>query len=844
MADEDVDDGWRSGPAAPTKDAAFSSDTDDDDCDGDGDGDDEHGSDRDTLAVPASEKDPDVVALYKARAREPEKYSAHEALVAALRQQPDRAGQLRAAREEFARSFALPPLLWRQWIRDEAKDLDPDSDSSTREVVRQLCERALSDYADVPIWTTYLELITGVSPCVDSDESDEEDEEEDEEDDDGDQNDETSRGLFQRAIAAVGAHYALGQRPWRMYRAFERQLWSRAKRRKLPQNEVFLCAGRVFKTYRDQLTVPLKGNERALESMRRFVAASDIEQLQAQAAELNDLHGQALKLRLQCEAHEVALATTASALLTPEGPAASERKERRKTHEDAWLSYISWLQTTGNVPLILCVLERGVAVCRHTGSKLWLNYCTFAAQQLRDSPLALRISKRGLRNCPWEVDLHLVHIRALERTGSDPKTIDEAKEAALRSPLCGGPEAYRDVLLAFCDFCRRELAEAWHRTSPDVDKCVKFVQLLRGGFMYGLAFLQQTYPKWSSGRIPLYTYYANVEENLMGDISGEDTGSANARRIWEECVETAGSAETMPWISYAQFECRQQDPDAERAIFRKAVQVVPSDHPRWDDVCDAWLMMERERGSIDDFELALTRISSARLERSKRTVARALREASGIAGRSISDVPTEDSLSATAKRPAKTNPDYLSSAAPKKRPRISEDGFNKTKKNPPMAASGAPVEWPMHPLTVYVKGFSSDQTEEFLTETFTTCGTITAVRILRDKRTKLPRGEGMVQFASASSVESALALSVGTMVIAPSRFPASTTDPAAPQKKKKKGKPDPPRPQSNNPYLNHLVAADKAVKAGAANESESQLPKPKPNFSFLPRSVKKRSTGQ
>ena len=106
---------------------------------------------------------------------------------------------------------------------------------------------------------------------------DEEDEEEDEEDDDGDQNDETSRGLFQRAIAAVGAHYALGQRPWRMYRAFERQLWSRAKRRKLPQNEVFLCAGRVFKTYRDQLTVPLKGNERALESMRRFVAASDIE---------------------------------------------------------------------------------------------------------------------------------------------------------------------------------------------------------------------------------------------------------------------------------------------------------------------------------------------------------------------------------------------------------------------------------------------------------------------------------------------------------------------------------------------------------------------------------------
>ena len=140
MADEDVDDGWRSGPAAPTKDAAFSSDTDDDDCDGDGDGDDEHGSDRDTLAVPASEKDPDVVALYKARAREPEKYSAHEALVAALRQQPDRAGQLRAAREEFARSFALPPLLWRQWIRDEAKDLDPDSDSSTREVVRQLCE--------------------------------------------------------------------------------------------------------------------------------------------------------------------------------------------------------------------------------------------------------------------------------------------------------------------------------------------------------------------------------------------------------------------------------------------------------------------------------------------------------------------------------------------------------------------------------------------------------------------------------------------------------------------------------------------------------------------------------
>ena len=312
MSEEE--EGWRDGPVAAS--TAFvpmteaSSDDDDDDED-DNDRDDHDGNDdaSDRFGVPATESDPDVVAVYKARAREPGAYSTHHALVEMLRRKSGRVEDLRAAREAFSRAFPLSAQLWRQWICDEAKDLDDSDDEATRLFVGELCERALEDYADVPIWTTYLELMTGISPLADAEESDGEYSDNDSDDDETsgvDKGHAVSRALFQRAIVAAGGHYSLGRRLWRMFRTFERRICFRAKREKAPPTDISTCAGRVIKTYRDQLTMPLKGNERALESMREFISTVGLEQLEGEAADVVSIHERTLKQRLQCEAHEVA----------------------------------------------------------------------------------------------------------------------------------------------------------------------------------------------------------------------------------------------------------------------------------------------------------------------------------------------------------------------------------------------------------------------------------------------------------------------------------------------------------------------------------------------------------
>ena len=75
------------------------------------------------------------------------------------------------------------------------------------------------------------------------------------------------RGLMLPMLANVGAQA--------MYRAFERRKWNAALQ-KNPQGplgpEAKAAGERVVKIYRRQLAVPMRGNDRTLEAMKRFVA--------------------------------------------------------------------------------------------------------------------------------------------------------------------------------------------------------------------------------------------------------------------------------------------------------------------------------------------------------------------------------------------------------------------------------------------------------------------------------------------------------------------------------------------------------------------------------------------
>ena len=776
-----------------------------------------------SLAMPEAETDVAIVALYKDRKRNPDKFEVHEALVSTLRKHGDREEQLRDARNTFHLLFPLPPQLWRQWVCDEAKALMGASKDASHEAVKQLCEDALQDYVDAPVWATYLELMTEVSPRGDEEESDVEDDVEEEEEEEENESSidtflEVSRGHFQKAIAAVGAHYSFGKRIWRMYRSFERRAWCQAKRKKLPQSKISTLAERVFNTYRDQLAMPLKGNEVTVESMNRFVSLVGQENFRRQAIDVVDSHRHCLDLRLQCEAHEAAVIAAARRLHNFEGSSRLELNARHQDHEEAWLAYCGWLIQRQNISLVLCVFERAVAACRGIGATLWHRYCNFVSQHLKDIQLTLRVSRRAVRNCPQNVEFHLLHMRALERDGAEASVVDTARVRALRSPLSGGADARRAVLLSYCDFCRRRLQKSWSCLEPVAEDCINYIQLLRDGFKIGLAFLERTYPKWFQGRFLLHKYYASVEENLIGDISGEDSGVTNARHVWNSCIDDIGRFDINPWLSFAEFEHRQNKIDAERAIFQKAFQTILLENSGLSTLIEAWLHMERERGTIDDFEHALVRVSAVREEQEK-YFADMSRDKGGTLKRSVSHT------------------DCVSSDRVAKRMRSRHADEAKSKQS-----RTTEIVWPKHPLTIYVKGFSTEETDDFLKNFFSACGTITAARVLLDKRTKLPRGEGLVQFESIAGVENALKLNNHDGVLVErSRFPALNTD-STPSRKNIQDSANYARNKSKNPYLNTAKGNTEKQITRELQHTKKTPMKPKSSFSFMPRSLRQTST--
>jgi RNA recognition motif-containing protein len=112
-------------------------------------------------------------------------------------------------------------------------------------------------------------------------------------------------------------------------------------------------------------------------------------------------------------------------------------------------------------------------------------------------------------------------------------------------------------------------------------------------------------------------------------------------------------------------------------------------------------------------------------------------------------------------------------------------------------------KWPAHPTTVAVSDLAPETHENDIVAVMKRAGAMIHVRVIRDKKTKLGSGKGLVQFETAASVDAALAMSgeVGVngrfIKVERSRFPAiavvtNTGQPAKP-------KPDKPKPDKTKP---------------------------------------------
>uniref|UniRef100_A0A8C3KUI7 Spliceosome associated factor 3, U4/U6 recycling protein n=1 Tax=Calidris pygmaea TaxID=425635 RepID=A0A8C3KUI7_9CHAR len=132
-------------------------------------------------------------------------YNCHLDLIKLLRQEGELI-KLRRARQKMSELFPLTEEIWLDWLKDEIKMA---SESSEREKVYELFERAVKDYICPEIWLEYAQYsIGGIGQ---------------------EGGIEKVRSIFERALTAVGLHVTKGTALWEAYREFENAILETAQ---------------------------------------------------------------------------------------------------------------------------------------------------------------------------------------------------------------------------------------------------------------------------------------------------------------------------------------------------------------------------------------------------------------------------------------------------------------------------------------------------------------------------------------------------------------------------------------------------------------------------------------
>ncbi|EMP37147.1 Squamous cell carcinoma antigen recognized by T-cells 3 [Chelonia mydas] len=305
-------------------------------------------------------------------------YNCHLDLIKLLRQEGELV-KLRRARQKMSELFPLTEEIWLDWLKDEIRMA---SESTDREKVYELFERAVKDYICPEIWLEYAQYsIGGIGQ---------------------EGGIEKVRSIFERALTAVGLHVTKGTAIWEAYREFENAILETVQPAAgsipSPEQQQTLCAQleKIHTLFRRQLGIPLL----------------DMETTYAEYEEWSE-----------DPIPEAVIKNYKKAL---------QQMEKNKPYEEALLAeyqaYIDFEMKAGDPARIQLIYERALAE-NCLVPDLWARYNQYLDRQLKVKELVLSAHDRAVRNCPWTVGLWNRYLLAMERHRVDHQIVsDSSKE--------------------------------------------------------------------------------------------------------------------------------------------------------------------------------------------------------------------------------------------------------------------------------------------------------------------------------------------------------------------------------------------------------------------------------
>ncbi|KAG8364024.1 hypothetical protein BUALT_Bualt19G0083200 [Buddleja alternifolia] len=717
-------------------------------------------SDSDSESDDEAEAKAQIEALETELSNNPLDYDSNVQYIKILRKQGD-IEKLRRAREAMSLLFPLVPEMWREWAKDETT---MSSGVEAFPAVEKLYERGVSDYLSVDLWCDYLNFVQeydqSVRECSASGIS-------------------KMRNLFECALTAAGLHVSEGHRIWELYREFEQAILLTIEETDSGSKEKQIQ--KIRSLFHRQLSVPLVDLRSTLLTYKAWEAD------QGSSVDCNSSELDGLSPHL-VSTYQKALEML-NARVDLEEKISKKDVDTEKLQEFMVLICI-FIHSSGDPARIQILYERAIAEFP-VSSDLWLDYTQYLDKTFKTARIVRDAYYRATRNCPWVGELWVRYLLSLERSHSSEEEILTVFEKSLLCTFSSFDE-YLNIFLTRVDGLRRRISG-----SKQVEDGMNYA-VIRDIFQRASDYLSP-HLKNTENLVRMHSYWARLEFKLGKDMIA-------ARGVWESLLKISGSM-LEAWQGYISMEIEMGQINEARSLYKRCYSKrfpgIGSE-----DICHSWVRFEREYGSLEEFDVAVQKVTP-RLQELQ--LFRLQQESKNIG---VATDERENSSKIIAREKRKPSSSSVDEQSPTKRSKTMAQNVKKANANKKAQESRAvetsetteldkneavtdssketkdksfkrPVSFDDQ-CTVFVSNLSLQAKDRDLQNFFADVGGVVAIRILKDKFTRKSRGLAYVDFCDEAHL--AVAVEKNKQILLGKRLSILKSDPQLGRKNKVPGR--------------------------------------------------------
>ncbi|KAK4402037.1 Squamous cell carcinoma antigen recognized by T-cells 3 [Sesamum angolense] len=680
-----------------------------------------------------------------------------------LRKQGD-LEKLRQAREAMSSLFPLTPDMWQEWTKDETT---VSSGLEAFHAVERLYERGVSDYLkrgemsqlapiftlfgacitchrnviqvillaedlSVALWCAYLNFVQEYDPSIRECSA---------------AGISKARNLFERALTAAGLHVTEGCRIWELYREFEQAIFltfvetdSGAKEKQTQ---------RIRNLFHRQLSVPLADLKSTLLAYKAWEADHE------SSIDVNSEEFEGLP------SHVVSAYQKALEMLNARSHLEEQISKKDVDSEklEEFMTYLKFEHSFGDPARIQILYERAIAEFP-VSSELWLEYTKYLDKTFKTARIVRDAYYRATRNCPWVGELWVRYLLSLERSHGSEEELSTVFEKSLLCTFSSFDE-YLNIFLTRVDGLRRRIS-----ASTQVEDGLSYAAI-RDIFQRASDYLSPHLNN-TDKLLNMHSYWARLELKLGKDLVA-------ARGVWESLLKTSGSM-LEAWQGYIVWEIEMDHINEARSLYKRCYSKrFPGTGS--EDICQSWVRFEREYGSLEDFDIAVHKVTPRlqelqlfRLQQESKDTGPAAneRESSRKTTREKRKPPSSSTHEQSPAKRSKNMAQDLKKTKEndKGQPRHSAEASEAAALDVNKAESAGLQESkdksskrsvPFNDqCTAFVSNLSLQATDDDLRNFFADVGGVVAVRILKDKFTKKSRGLAYVDFSDDAHLAAAV----------------------------------------------------------------------------------------